>query len=110
MPPQQAYGLLDFVDDILDFRAHVRFFDASGFGGPEIERAGADVKPAPARKRIPLDQNRPPLPPVTAWLACGELFRISSGVAYSSPPMTEKTSAGPVPGLKASMIVSGSPS
>jgi hypothetical protein len=29
MPPQQAYGLLDFVDDILDFRAHVRFFYAS---------------------------------------------------------------------------------
>jgi hypothetical protein len=22
MPPQQAYGLLDFVDDILDFAAH----------------------------------------------------------------------------------------
>jgi hypothetical protein len=22
MPPQQAYGLLDFVDDILDFIAH----------------------------------------------------------------------------------------
>ncbi|MGX5719856.1 hypothetical protein, partial [Shinella zoogloeoides] len=47
MPPQQAYGLLDFVDDILDFRAHVRFFDASGFGGPEIERAGAGWKSAP---------------------------------------------------------------
>jgi len=28
MPPQQAYGLLDFVDNVLDFRAHVRFFDA----------------------------------------------------------------------------------
>jgi hypothetical protein len=23
MPPQQAYGLLDFVDNILDFDAHV---------------------------------------------------------------------------------------
>jgi len=22
MPPQQAYGLLDFVDNILDFAAH----------------------------------------------------------------------------------------
>ncbi|ARS72964.1 hypothetical protein SMB554_06890 [Sinorhizobium meliloti] len=22
MPPQQAYGLLDFVDDVLDFAAH----------------------------------------------------------------------------------------
>jgi hypothetical protein len=22
MPPQQAYGLLDFVDNILDFSAH----------------------------------------------------------------------------------------
>ena len=47
MPPQQVYGLLDFVDDILDFRAHVRFFDASGFGGLEIERAGADKFVAP---------------------------------------------------------------
>jgi hypothetical protein len=45
MPPQQAYGLLDFVDNILDFRAHVRFLQCSGFGGLEIERAGADVKP-----------------------------------------------------------------
>jgi hypothetical protein len=45
MPPQQAYGLLDFVDNILDFRAHIRFLRCFGFGGPEIERAGADVKP-----------------------------------------------------------------
>jgi hypothetical protein len=29
MPPQQAYGLLDFVDNIQHFRAHGVFFSSS---------------------------------------------------------------------------------
>lgn len=67
MPPQQAYGLLDFVDDVLDFRAHNRLLLQCYFGGREIERAGTDVKPrARPRSLSSRDQNRPPLPPVTA--------------------------------------------
>jgi hypothetical protein len=30
MPPQQAYGLLDFVDDVLDFVTHFVWIDPVG--------------------------------------------------------------------------------
>jgi len=32
MPPQQAYGLLDFVDNVLRFRAHDILLLLAGFG------------------------------------------------------------------------------
>jgi hypothetical protein len=36
MPPQQAYGLLDFVDDIDDFRTHGVGSSLSMIGGIEV--------------------------------------------------------------------------
>jgi hypothetical protein len=42
MPPQQAYRLLDLIDDIHDFIAH-RFIPLKKFG-PSIMFEGLDVK------------------------------------------------------------------
>jgi hypothetical protein len=56
MPPQQAYGLLDFVDNVQHFRAHGVFFSLCSLQGLEmrwdIVAPGADVKAAPGVKKI----------------------------------------------------------
>lgn len=79
----------------------------------DIDTHAAAVKPRGMFiEQIRWDQKRPPEPDVTAWLACGEVLRISSGATCaeaSPPPMTVKVVAGPVPGLKASMMAFGSP-
>jgi len=48
MPPQQAYGLLDLIDQILRFRPHLGFVALLGVevGGADIWRAADAVKRA----------------------------------------------------------------
>jgi hypothetical protein len=44
MPPQQAYGLLDFVDDVLDFGPHDPASQVFGKCAPSIAMPVAPVK------------------------------------------------------------------
>jgi hypothetical protein len=49
MPPQQAYGLLDLIDDIHDFIAHMfiplkKFGPSIVFDGPDVKSAAIDFK------------------------------------------------------------------
>jgi hypothetical protein len=46
MPPQQAYGLLDFVDNILDFYAHSSVLSDYHLCGVHIDSGRSKVNPS----------------------------------------------------------------
>jgi hypothetical protein len=88
MPPQQADGLPDFVDDYVHFGSHIRPFPLDAVDCPVPAETGTDnshsAKSSKASKdgnrRFPGYQYNPPVPEMTALLACGDVLRIWSPV------------------------------